>query len=131
MKNLRDTLIHARGYADLHDLMEPWNGKEVFAEIVSAIESREGRKPSFQLTNLTQDGHEKEDGKDGDSEEVEIRTLDGTEGLSDILRTPPTSSGPPDPAILNAPLLGNGLRIPIPAFVAGRDVDTPTPTPRP
>ncbi|KAJ3489773.1 hypothetical protein NLI96_g1908 [Meripilus lineatus] len=141
MKGLRDVIVHAKGYDDLNDLITIWNGEEEFAEIVSAIQCRQGRKPFFAALPIPEseikDERENEkrnaggaSGGDGAEEQVQEILQDPTVP-PEVLRTPPIHSGPPDSALLNAPLLANEMRMPIPAFVSGRDAPTPTPTPHP
>ncbi|CAL1693912.1 unnamed protein product [Somion occarium] len=138
MKTIKEKVIHAKGYDDMTDFISQWNGGEEFAEIVKVLEARVGRRPKHQLEDpdwlaLNEKRKESEaDAKANPRPQLPLAILSsdslGTE--PELLKTPPTASISPNPALLRAPLApANDMRIPIPACVSGKDADTPTPTP--
>ena len=98
---------------------------------IGAIESRDGRIPRLSTTEAS-------------TTESAVATILPTESASlgsDVenqpdlaadraeVKTPPTSRTP-DSTLLRAPLVpANEALMPVPAFVLGRDVQTPTPMP--
>ncbi|KAI0964534.1 hypothetical protein AcW1_001332 [Taiwanofungus camphoratus] len=129
MKELRETIVKAKGYDDMEKHVAPWTGEQEWSEIVSAMEKRGGRRAPVQVlgesivtTQQQSAASAAEDGKEND--ETSSRTPEYREEL----KTPPC--GPPDPAVQRAPLApANELRMPLPAIITG-ELPTPTPTPR-
>lgn len=129
-------IAKAKGYEELSSVVNEWTGEEEFAAIVKAIESRNGRIPTLSTLNapLSVDSGlaastitSASPGADSDAE----NTFDGTIKIEETVKTPVCSHSP-DPTILRAPLMpSNESRMPIPAFVSGQDVPTPTPIPVP
>ncbi|KAH8094636.1 hypothetical protein BXZ70DRAFT_1033900, partial [Cristinia sonorae] len=116
-KEITSRLAKCKDYDSIADLVEPWTGEEEFAEIVKAIEARRNRRPPHQLL-LQQHPHSESDA----SEEHPPYNY----------KTPPSTSlsAPHESALLRAPLSAmSDARIPVPAFILGKEDDTPTPTP--
>ncbi|THG95663.1 hypothetical protein EW026_g6030 [Hermanssonia centrifuga] len=124
---IHQELAKAKGYDDVALLAGQWVGEQDFAEIVQAIESREGRRPiiveAFRPPNLTASTPSVV----VEAEKVENAMVDGSD-VDDTVKTPQNSHSP-DPSVLCAPLgPANELRVPIPAFISGQDAPTPTPS---
>ncbi|TCD67889.1 hypothetical protein EIP91_011823 [Steccherinum ochraceum] len=159
-KEITARLSTSKGYDSVEDMVGSWTGEEDFAEIVSAIEARRGRRPPHQLLLDSQPQPQppqpqsqpaataEEDEATGPapeaSENDEKENSSSNSAASDspsahshshysAFKTPPTSTtGPPDSALLRAPLSAvNDMRVPIPAFISGKEDGTPTPTPGP
>ena len=135
-KEITANIARSKDYESVADIVGSWTGEEEFAKIVEAIEARRNRRPPHQLfsnvssvsveelaspsTAVTSEVSEKENLEEEDPESPHAYSY----------KTPPTSRGPPESALLRAPLSAvNDLRVPIPAFISGRDDGTPTPTP--
>lgn len=148
---MKNAITHAKGYDDLDELVGPWTGEQVFAEIVEAIEARNGdRQPKIDETApastdssvaataatdaatvaATESAQVAEqENSPAVSEGAESATL-STASSQDVqdLKTP-VQSHSPDPALLRAPLApANESRMPVPSLVSGEDVPTPTPS---
>lgn len=147
-REVTSRLAKSRDYDSVSDLVGPWSGEQEFAEIAKAIEARRDRRPPHQISykqpqasgsspavpELVQkeETREKEE-KENEPENAEYESQDSQSPLGyGSFTTPPTSRGPPDSALLRAPLSAKSdMRVPIPAFISGRDDETPTPTPPP
>ena len=131
---LNIAIAKSKNYDDVESVIgNDWSGEEEFAEIVRAIESREGRIPRLSTTEASIP----------DSAAATTLITEPVSHGSDVenlvdaatrlagVKTPPTSRTP-DSTLLRAPLVpANEALMPIPAFVIGRDVQTPTPIPLP
>ena len=129
---LNIAIAKSKCYDDVASVVgNDWSGEAEFEEIVRAIESRDGRIPRLSTTEAS-------------TTESAVATILPTESASsgsDVenqpdlaadraeVKTPPTSRTP-DSTLLRAPLVpANEALMPVPAFVLGRDVQTPTPMP--
>jgi tRNA-dihydrouridine synthase 2 len=101
-KNCKDTLVKAKGYDELTELVGSWSGEDDFAEIVEAIKHRRLRE---HLPSILPDLME-----------------------SSGFLTPPVSRSlsQVEPG---APRIPSNGQIPPPAIVTGSDAVTPSPTP--
>ncbi|KIP11107.1 hypothetical protein PHLGIDRAFT_100023 [Phlebiopsis gigantea 11061_1 CR5-6] len=110
----KEGIVKGKGYDDVAALVGAWTGEQDFAEIVRAIDARNGRTPPV----------------DADPAEaaspLSLPSEASQEGAE--LKTPVTNRSP-DAALLRAPLgPANDARMPVPALIAGKDVPTPTPS---
>ncbi|KAL6307795.1 hypothetical protein BKA93DRAFT_727023 [Sparassis latifolia] len=107
LKTFRETIVHAKSYEDMDPHIAPWTGEEVFSQIVRALEKRNAQQEEAK--------------ENASARNVLEQTIEKTPLVGEV-----------DPTILRAPLWpANELRIPLPAFVTGEDVPTPSPTPAP
>ena len=133
--NSHKIIACAKDYDALSSLVDNnWNGEEVFADIVRAIESRNGRIPPLSTTEppvavaSAPPTPASDEGILGTSSDAKNKP--GIRPNPDEDPKTPSYSNSPDPSVLLAPLLpANDARKPVPAFVSGRDVPTPTPLP--
>ena len=145
---MKQAIAQAKGYDDIEKRVGPWTGEQEFAQIVEAIEARNGeRQPKVEddepaaseMTATTVNVPETatvEAAKDAEQENspavsdtAESATL-STVSSQDMydLKTPVRCHSP-DPALLRAPLgPANESRMPVPALVSGEDIPTPTPS---
>ncbi|THH31023.1 hypothetical protein EUX98_g3157 [Antrodiella citrinella] len=136
-RELTAKLSKCKDYASVADIVGEWTGEHEFAEIVKAIEARRGRRPPHQLllphvAAVAQTPEYETAAKEIQEAAKTTAEKEKEASASPTVydyKTPPTSQGPPDSALLRAPLSAvNDMRMPIPALISGMDDGTPTPT---